>query len=161
MGKAATAPAGALDDIVRELTGGHFDAIMRMLAITEEEIARAKRKYPDKADKVDLAFMLCKPTEVLKGKCDQVYKSHVRELIVRAMRGKDTRPGTAAEVLCGMLGAATLAPLNAEGAALVERLFRIVMRQELDGEHFRPVWKGQVEDAFAEAQRKTAQPWRR
>jgi len=161
MPEARTEPDRGLEDIVQELAGPVIGSILRMLEITEEEIGRAKRKYPSKAHKIDLAFILCKPTEVLKGKCDQVYRAHVRELIVRAMRGADARPGTAAEVLCGMLGAATVSPLNAEGAALVERLFQIVMRQELEGAKFRPVWEGQVEEAFAWAQRKMAQPWRR
>lgn len=161
MAKAPTEPVRDLEDVIQELAGPVIGSIMRMLVIVEEEIGRAKRKYPAKAHQIDLAFILCKPTDVLQGKCDQVYRSHVRELIIRTMRGKDTRPGTAAECLCGMMGAATIHPLNAEGAALVEKLFQIVMRQELEGGKFRPVWEGQVEEAFAVAQRTTRQEWRR
>lgn len=145
-----------LESIIRDVTGP-VEAILGMIDVAEEEIARAKQEYPSKADLIDSAFTLFRPTDVLQGKCERVYRAHARELAVRIARGRDTRPGTAAEVLCGLLGAATIAPLNAEGGALAERLFGIVMRQELGGEGFRPVWKGQVEEAFAEAQRKTRQ----
>ena len=58
------------------------------------------------------------------------------------------------------LGAATIVPLNAEGAALVERLFWIVMRKKIDGLPVREAWPGQIKEAFVEAQRKTKQTWR-
>lgn len=138
---------------------GAVDALRRM-EIAEDEIARAKRRDPHRRKRYHSAFLLLRPTEFFKGKADRVYRAHVRELLARVALGSDTRPGTAAEVLCGMLGAATVAPLNAQSAALTERLFQIVMRQEVEGEPAREVWEGQVEEDFRAAKRKTRADWR-
>lgn len=156
----AKAPV-SLEDVVRDVTDGFFGAVMKLLDVAEQEIAIGKKRFPRHAKSIDSNFMAYRPTEVLQGKTERVYRSHVRELITRVVRRNDLRPGTAAEILCGMLGAATIAPLNSEGAALTERLFQIVMRQEIGGERFRPTWKGQVEEAYAFAKKKTRQSWRK
>lgn len=151
-----------LNEIMGSRLGGWIKSAFDCMEMAEEEIARAQKRFPDKKQEIWESFMLLSPTEVLEGKTDRVYRAHARELLERVGRGQDTRKGTAAELLCAMLAAATAAPLNAQGAALTERLFTIVMGRKLDEEGaFRPVWKGQVEEAYEWAAKRVYFDWRK
>ena len=132
-----------------------------LMAIAEEEITGAKKRHPEKADLIHNSFLILRPSDPIYGKADCVYRSHVRELLERVAKGKDTKIGTIAEVLCVLLDTATKMPLNQEGQALTEYLFRLVFKRSVDGT--RPVeqWPGQIEEALSAAQKKVYFDWRR
>lgn len=117
------------------------------------EIAeRAMRRLPPWAFKV-----LC-PSPVLSGLSLTLYEAHVTELVGRIRRREDTRPGTRAEVLAGLLAAATIAPLDATGCALAESIFVDVFKGKgpsvLEAERPREMYPGAMEERLADARRK-------
>jgi len=105
-------------------------------------------------------FLLLKPSEVLQGKAVVVMKHHMREIVTRHQRGEDTRPGTDAEVLCGLLGAATVHPINSSGMALAARLAARVIGIEM-GIDVRERYEGEIDEQLAFSRRKLSQEWRR
>lgn len=104
-------------------------------------------------------FLLLRPTDVLRYTSKRVITAHMMELGLRFKRGKDTRPATAAEVLAGMLGAATIAPLNSTALALCEKLSKIVMDYQLEGIG-RESYPGELKEIHQSAKRKLVQQWR-
>lgn len=123
------------------------------------ELAREATTHPQAM--ADM-FPLLRPTEPLRGKAPAVYLSHVRELLARAVQAADLVPGTDAECLCALLGAATRAPLNSSGCLLADRLFRRVMPGvALQGEPPHEPWPGACDELLIDAKRATRQPWRK
>lgn len=135
--------------------------VFSLMSVAEEEISEAKERHPQKSDLIHNAFLILQPTDPIQGKAECVYRSHVRELLERIAKGKDTRPGTIAEVLCMLLDTATKTPLNQEGQTLTERLFKIVFKHSVDGSKPVEQWPGQIEEALSAAQRKIYFNWRK
>lgn len=99
-----------------------------------------------------VAFGIMCPSAPLNRKCDEVYRAHATELVERVIAGEDTRPGTKAEVLCCLLGAALRAPLNTSGMALADHLFAQVMPgSRLPSTKAREFYQGQVAEDLAQA----------
>jgi hypothetical protein len=132
-----------------------------LMAIAEEEITGAKKRHPEKAGLIHRSFSILRPTDPIYGKADCVYRSHARELLERVAKGKDTRPGTIAEVLCVLLDTATKTPLNQEGQVLTEYLFQLVFKISVDGSKPVEQWPGQIEEALSAAQTKVHFDWRK
>jgi hypothetical protein len=105
-------------------------------------------------------FLLLRPTEVLQGVGKRALKAHMIEIAMRFKQGADTRPATAAEVLAGMLGASTKAPLNSTATLLCEKLSRRILRYRSDYVG-RETYPGQLREIYIEAKRKLTQPWRK
>lgn len=137
-------------------------AAFNHMGIAEEVIAAASGGKDRELE--SRAFGVMCPSDPLRGKSIEVYRAHCTELMQRVMAGEDTRLATKAEVLCGMMAAATAAPLNAAGGALADWLFSEVMPSahgRLSQAAPREFYQGQVAEDFAAAQRKMSDPSRR
>ncbi len=58
------------------------------MAIAEEEIASAKRRFPREAEQVHRAFKILCPPPGLRGLSDEVFRAHARELVERVALGR-------------------------------------------------------------------------
>lgn len=112
-----------------ELLGADFGGFVNVVDSTfdrmkeaELEIADAQARWPDKADELHAAFQILAPPELLR-RTPRAYPAHVRELLERVATGHDTRPGTCAEVLAGLLHVGTVTPINAAARAVVKHCF--------------------------------------
>jgi hypothetical protein len=103
-------------------------ATFDMMGIAEEEIADAMRAARTRwvRARLDASFGVLTPPPAMVGKASALYVYHVREMLARVASGADTRPGTDAEVLVGLLAASVVAPLDGTGTMLAEKLFRRV-----------------------------------
>lgn len=98
--------------------------VFGLMSLAEEEIERAQAEVDAKQKRLVWdAFAVMAPPEILRGKDDQLYRHHCRELIGRAVDGYDTREGTKAEVLCLLSNTSLMAPPSRDFAALFSELF--------------------------------------
>lgn len=104
--------------------------------------------------------LLCPPVS-LRDMDLAVYRSHAEELIARARRKEDLRPATDAEVLSALSATSLTAPLNANGSALMDRLFRRIFGRAVAGEPAREMHPGAADDLLHEVRRHNADPERR
>lgn len=117
-----TTTASAVD-ILGEVTQS-LDGIFERMAWAEDEIRQAQARHPQQADTLYHSFSLLSGAEGSERmSVEPVYRAHARELLERVAIGEDTRPGTAVEVIIGLLATATVAPLSPEGFALCARLW--------------------------------------
>jgi hypothetical protein len=147
-------------NLAASLLPSSVTGIFSLMVTAEEEITEAKKRHPEKSDLIHRSFLILQPSDPIYGKADCVYCSHIRELLERVAKGKDTRPGTIAEVLCVLLDTATKTPLNQEGQALTEHLFRLVFKHSVDGSKPIEQWPGQIEEALSAARKKVHFDWR-
>lgn len=119
--------------------------------VAERCIKAACVLWPDHYDRLQRSFLLLVPTEVMRGKDNAVYEAHCLELLERVANQQDTRPGTKAEVLCGLLEGALKAPPSADYCALTNRLFSEVMPGRLDLGHVAEQWPGQHQEMLTAA----------
>lgn len=131
--------------------------------VAAPETERAIAKYGDGPG----LFLLLRPTDILLGMRAEVVRSHVVELARRYHANEDMRLGTAAEVLCGFLGASLRAPLNGSTTRVVELMFAQVLGAKvarLVGVYEsseRGSWPTELAEIEADARRKLRQEWRR
>lgn len=136
-----------------------FGAIFDRLGWAEDEIAQAAQRHPDHADRIYHSFALLSGGEAAaRMGVEAVYRAHAREIIERVVRGEDTRPGTAVEVVIGLLAAAERAPLSHEGFGLCARLWAVAGLPEHDGfagrlEHIEALHSSRLDSEEAEARR--------
>lgn len=121
-------------DIVAEV-GGLLAEAFEMVEWAESEIAQAQKRHPDQADTLFHSFSLLSVRDGLQPRIgtEIVYRAHARELLERVAAGQDTRPGTAAEVVIGLLAAATHTPLTHEGFGLCSRMWEAAGLPDVDG----------------------------
>ena len=101
-----------------------FGAIFDRMKWAEDEIAQAQARHPELADKLYHSFSLLSGGEAsARMGVEAVFRAHAREILERVAAGEDTRPGTAVEVVIGLLAAAERAPLSHEGFGLCARLW--------------------------------------
>lgn len=142
---------------------GPVRATFRAMEIAEEEIAAARTRYPRRVHRrIDAAFGLLWPTPLLRGKHDELYRHHVRELLARVVRDEDTAPGTRAEVLAAIMAAATASPLDHAGQYLAEQLFaELYPDAEVGARTVREEYRGAYQETLTAARRACAQRDRR
>lgn len=101
-----------------------------------------------------LFLHLC-PTDPIVGKATWLYRAHAEELITRAGRGEDLRPGTDAECLAALMDVATKAPLRQDAAAAVDLLWdRLDPPGHPPGGTPSESYPGAAEEVIAETRRK-------
>lgn len=101
-----------------------FGGIFERMSWAEDEIAQAQARHPEQADTLFHSFSLLSGGEAsARMSVEAVYRAHAREILERVAAGEDTRPGTAVEVVIGLLAAAERAPLSHEGFGLCARLW--------------------------------------
>lgn len=111
------------DALLREICSA-FPPVFDQLQWAEQEIREAQLRHPERADHLFHSFRLLSADAMAdRMSVEAVYRAHAREILERVARGEDTRPGTAVEVVIGLLAAAERAPLTHEGFALCARLW--------------------------------------
>lgn len=148
-------------ELLGEAAGGAVAAIGRtfdLMAIAEEEIAAAKKRFPGKAAELHASFMLLCPNELARYGSDRLYRAHARELLERVARGQDTTLGTDVECLAALSQASLKAPLSRDPAEAMARVFaRVFPGQDpyletSEGESY----AGAVDEVLEELRRKIA-----
>jgi hypothetical protein len=94
------------------------------MKIAEEEIAKAMKRYPDKADLIWGQFLLMQMPPLLYKKTPALYRHHCAELLDRVGTGSAPLDlGTQAEVLAVMIESCMRAPLRTDATVVCSRLF--------------------------------------
>jgi len=161
----STDKTGALTEILGAGLVDGLAGLFEQMEWAEDEIEKAKRRHPDRADLIYHSFKLLTPTRDLMG-TEFVYRSHCRELLERVAAGHDTRPGTAAEVCIACCDASMLAPLTETAAGLYARMWGVAFpgrRDQWAGtrEHYEALRSSLIDDLEREAHHKLAQSDRR
>lgn len=110
-------------EILQQLND-RLSAVFDRIGWAEDEIAQAQARHPERTDALYHSFSLLSGGEAApRMSVEAVYRAHAREILERVADGADTRPGTAVEVVIGLLAAAERAPLSHEGFSLCARLW--------------------------------------
>lgn len=121
-------------DITRTLLGaplgGLLDETFRLMEVAEEEIAQAKGRSPEHAEKLHGGFAVLCPSEPLRGIGENLYRAHCRELLDRVREGHDTRAATGAEVVAVLSALSLQAPLDRPATFLYWQLFSALFPTE-------------------------------
>ena len=132
-----------------------------LMKIAEDEITDACRRCPEARKRIWNSFKLLDPGE-LSALSDDVYRHHCREMLARVADGKDTRPGTRAEI-CAMISKMTLATrLHRDVEILGLRISDSIFPNHglLDGRSEREDYEGSIAEVEREFCRKLARPER-
>lgn len=149
--KLLEAAKGLIDDT----TAHRIKRTLHLMGIAEVELAEAKKRWPRKATKIHVAFMLLNPGDlVLAG--DALYESHAREILRRVVMNEDVRPGTDAECCFVLMQATLAAPPIASYAMAYGRLFARVFPEQAEHTHDlgRENIPGEVDEIIARLRRK-------
>ncbi len=136
-----------------------FGAIFDRIGWAEDEIAQAASRHPERADAIYHSFSLLSGGDAAERmSVEAVYRAHAREILERIAHGQDTRPGTAVEVVIGLLAAAERAPLSHEGFGLCARLWAVAGLPDHDGfagklEHIEALHAARIDAEEADARR--------
>lgn len=106
-------------------TGSAIGNAFRRMHIAEQEITKAKARWPRKRKQLHASFGILY-TPLLRDHGDDLFRAHCRELLGRVMRGEDTAPGTDAEVLAMFSLTSLQAPLASEFAHAMSVVFHRV-----------------------------------
>jgi hypothetical protein len=121
-----------IPDAVRDVLGAEQTSVIArcfdFMGYAEEEIARAKKRWPRRAAAINAAFGLLMPGDLIDTG-EELYRSHCRELLARVMKGEDVEPGTDAECCLAMMRASLNAPLTGHHAYV----YGIVFARALPG----------------------------
>lgn len=112
-------PSDLIELIGNDLTGV-IESTYSQMGWAEEEIDREQQLRPNDADVLCHSFGLLVPTHELMS-TEFVYRSHVRELLIRSVRGEDTRLATWAELVCAMHDVSLAVPLHGAAYGLYAR----------------------------------------
>lgn len=110
----------SLEEILRKEIGVSA-SIFSAMEVADEEIERAMNMYPDARYLIYGSFLTIRPHFEMP---ERLYRMHMRELLERVATGQPLEPGTSAEILTAMHGAAGIIPLHNEPSALFAILFR-------------------------------------
>lgn len=162
------AMSAALGELLGDDFTGMLGSVFERMGWAEDEIERAQRRHPGEAARLWHSFRLLSPEN---GTFDRmgtefVYRSHCAELLERVAAGKDTRPGTAAEIILAVSKASELAPLTETASALAARMWRVAFPGQSDPwaearEHYEALRGAQADDLEREARHKTRADGRR
>lgn len=109
-------------EIIGEAVSGRIGQTFRCMSIAEEEIKDAKRRWPRRARRLNAAFGILMPGDLVTAG-DRLYRAHCQELLGRVMRGEDIVPGTDAECMFVLMRASLAAPPDGDHARAYGRLF--------------------------------------
>ena len=145
--------------------------IFEQMRIAGEVLAEHKATFPEHEQLIDNAYMLMQPTQILQESTEVVFRSHCEEICQRVLNGKDTRPGTNAEILMVLSRTSLLAPLKQDPAAAFQLVFDNVYGTEARTELFLingnpgsivgESFPGAVDEVIGIAKRKLTNPGRR
>ncbi len=148
-----------IPDSMREVLGADLtdraERVFSFMAIAEEEIATAMKRWPRRAMTIRNAFNILTPGDLL-ATGETLYRAHCRELLVRVMKGQDVTPGTDAECcLCFMQASLKAPPTHAIAHAYGVVFARCLPEKSaiLDGIG-REDYVGQTDEILSELRRK-------
>jgi len=148
-------------NVARELCPSNVWNLFGLMKIAEGEIHAAVHLSPRRSAELNAVFGVACPSPGLRGKSEELYRHHVRELIARAYDdNQDMRPGTKAEVLAALSDASLVAPPGQQIGALMEELCAEMGFAPPDGEPIKPPWPTASAELLHEARRKLAVPER-
>lgn len=136
-------------EVFEMLDMGAYTAIFDLMEIAEDEILKAQKRHPDRAEHLwDKGFSLCCPSPVLGNVTDKIYRAHCAEILDRLAQDQDTGIATEAEILWSLSTLSKAAPLNHDAAAAFRQLFISVMGFDATPEipEFRGTYDGAVEE---------------
>jgi hypothetical protein len=148
-----------IETLVNE-TLGEISGYLGAIEWAEEEITAACARHPADADRiwhVGLALFSVGAHEHLL--LELLYRAHCRELLARVVAREDTRPGTAAEVICLLRYTSLLSPLTSAATALYMRMYQAAGLPEIPKFadmliHYEAIKGSIIDDHEAEARRK-------
>lgn len=141
----------ALPDGVFSTIGKVFD----LVAVAEQEIERAIKEHPSKANELRAAFQEHLFPGELARFSDRVYRAHACEVLQRIADGKDPKPGTMAECLVALSLASLKAPLSSSYTAAMEKAFVYVFPEKhTEPRVGREAWAGETEEILTELRKK-------
>ncbi|RAS59474.1 hypothetical protein C8D87_11486 [Lentzea atacamensis] len=131
----------------------------------EEEIQKACARHRSEADRIwHVGVSLFYPTHK-RMNLELVYRAHCRELLDRVVAGEDTRPGTAAEVICLLHNTSLISPLTSAATGLYMRMYQAAGLPEIPEfaemlVNYEKIERFRIDDHEAEARAKLARPSR-
>lgn len=132
----------------------------RSMEIAEQEINKAKGRWPRKKDALHKSFRLLMPGP-LSGVREEVYRHHCQEILERVVKDEDTTLATKAEMMVAISEFTLKIPINSTMAALYERLFlEVIPRAKLEGEPTREPYKGAAEEMLQQMRKRGRVPHR-
>lgn len=151
-------------DLLGTLSGMFGDAGSR-IRVTFECMAIAERLLAaSRIPKNKQPFLALCPTESIC-RVPILYEAHAWEIIRRAKRGEDLRPGTKAEVLAALLEASEVAPPKPWYGALANELFAELLPKLSAKIETPSIWgyqyDGQRDEILRECRNATKQPERK
>lgn len=138
-----------------------FTQMESSIKICFEEIKNAKKRWPKQEDLLQSSFSLLRPETVFSGKEEIVYRNHCREILERAAKGLDTRPGTRAEVLIALSEMTLVTPLRQDYTILFSDLFTKVMEKKIGGDPGSETYPGAVDEIYSKLQKWLTAEWRK
>lgn len=122
----APRPSATIHPAMREILGGAassaFERAFRHIDIAEASIRRFARKHPAHAATLNRAFLALR-WQLGESVRDELFQSHVDELLQRVIDKEDLMEGTRAEVLIALSDGSLRGPMVRQYGALTERLF--------------------------------------
>lgn len=133
-----------------------IDTCFSDMEIAEQEIAKAQKRHPPKADVIWQSFKYLMPSELLSPKTETLYRAHCREILDRVAEGQPIQPATYAELVCLFCATSLAAPLNQDGSAAYWHVFKTIFPNALDDVEYAPreSYPGRTLELIGEMQRK-------
>lgn len=118
----------AVNDILPGTFGNGILDIFKMMEYAEDEIKIAQAKYQDHAQELfDSFYPICSPSRVFVNEyagIENLYRRHVKELLLRVINGEDTRPPTRIEKMILLCEMSLRQPLRSTTCLLYSRLMK-------------------------------------
>lgn len=123
-------------EALRAILGGPLTSVLggafRKMEIAEEEIAEAKSRWPQHAERIHRAFRLLCPSEALTSAAEKLYRRHCQETLERIAAGEDTRTATRAELASVLSEMSLAAPLDRSATLLYWRTFTALFPKDAE-----------------------------
>jgi hypothetical protein len=146
--------------------GNNFEILFNSIDIAEDEIRLALRRDKMHAPIIWDTFRLLLPRSFLMKFTRhnyELYSSHVRELIQRAVKGENTTLATKAEIVCMLSEASMNIPLHNSPAYIMISLFKEVLpkayskiHDDIEALEFAESYKGASDQLMQEMREKFA-----
>lgn len=154
-----------LSEVCDSSTRARISRAFELMGVAEEEIRAAMLRYPRSRRKAWNCFKVLCPSEALQRVGEGVYRSHCSELLERAVRGEDLRPGTKAEVLAVVSAMTLVSRLDRDvellGLRIAAEIFPEKGEALVGGMHWEESHRGALEEHLMVFRRRLADGDRR
>ena len=109
----------------------HLEILFECMELAEKEIASAKQRSPEHAERLHTAFLALQPSTPLLHRCpERLFRAHCRELLERVTKSHDLRPATTAEVVAVLSAMSLEHPLDRPATVLYWEGFTALFPEE-------------------------------